>query len=300
MRAGVILLVILGLLVLVASSVCYTVHESEHAIVLHFGRPDPKVRQPGLHFRTPVVDTVQKYDKRLRVYTTQEIQYVLADKKPIIVEAYLCWVIRDPLRFHSAVGRVAEAKRKLGDVASSVLGDEISKYELASIVTTDPEAVPLAQITDRLRTTINGQISEKLGIEVRRFGINRIALPPENTKSVYDRMKAERQRDKRKYEAEGRSEAAKIRARAREAAARIESDAQARATVIRGEGDAEASRIYRDAYSKDIEFYKFWQTLETYKKIFGSETTLVIPTDSELMRYFRLSEVEGSKKGTAP
>jgi membrane protease subunit HflC len=300
MRIGVVVVIVLAVLAVVASSTCYTVHESEYAIVLHFGKPDPQVREPGLHFKTPVVDAVQKYDKRLRVYRTPPITYVLSDKKPIILEAYLCWLIQDPLRFHSAVGQVAEAKRKLRDVASAVLGDQISRYELSQILTTKTDAVQLPKIAEQLRVAINKTVVDELGIEVQRFGINRMALPAANERAVYDRMKAERQRDATKYQAEGRAEADKIRANARELAAKIESDARARAITIRGEAEAEAARISQKAYSKDIEFYKFWKTLETYKRIFGSETTLIIPTDSELMRYFRMSAVEQPQKDAGP
>ncbi|MFO7898820.1 MAG: protease modulator HflC [Planctomycetota bacterium] len=323
MRHGLILLILLALLALVATSVFYTVNEREHAIRMRFGKPGDKPVSPGLHVKWPVVDTIQKYDRRVRVFTTRDITQTLQDKKTIILQAYLCWEIADPLRFYEAVRYERQAKQKINDIAYSALGNMVSQYPMSRLIVVQGEpiiegtseaeepgpdrsgsesdsgqATVLPQIEARMREYMHKRLHTDYGIKVTRFGINRLALPEANEKSVYDRMRKERERAAEKYRAEGRSEAASIVAKAHRAAREIEAKARKESEEIIGEGEAEATRVYQEVYRKDPEFYQFWKTLETYKKIFGSETTLVIPSDSELMKYFRMSGIETPTRKT--
>ena len=296
MRTGLIVIVFLALAALVGSSMFYVVDEREHAILMYFGRPAERAVGPGLHFKWPIINTVQKYDRRLRVFATPAITQTLQDKKTIILQAYLCWRISDPLRFYESVRYLREAEQKLNDIASSALGSIMGRYPITSIISVEAGQVRLAQIEREMRDYMTTALSDTYGITVERFGISRLALPEANQRSVYERMKTEREIAATKYREEGKSEAKQIRAAAEERANNIESQAAAEAKRIRGEGEAKAAQIYRDAYSKDLEFYRFWRTLETYKKIFGAETTLVIPADCELMKYFMMPSLNRTPK----
>ena len=296
MKGGMIVLLCLALLAAVCSSMFYTVNEREHAILMYFGKPRPEPIKPGLRFKWPMVNTVQKYDRRLRVHVTKAITQTLKDKKTIILEAYLCWRISDPLKFYESVRYVTEAQQKLNDIASSALGSRISEYPITAIISTDKGKVKLGEIERKMREDMAGTLGDTYGITVERFGFNRLALPVANERTVYDRMKSERAVAANEYKTDGQREAEVIRARAKQAADETVARANAEATGIRGEGEAKATQIYRDAYSQDPEFYEFWRTLETYKKIFGSETTLVIPPDCELMKYFKMSGVKVPEK----
>ena len=296
MKGGMIVLLCLAVLAAVCSSMFYTVNEREHAILMYFGKPRPEPIKPGLRFKWPMVNTVQKYDRRLRVHVTKAITQTLKDKKTIILEAYLCWRISDPLKFYESVRYVTEAQQKLNDIASSALGSRISEYPITAIISTDKGKVKLGEIERKMREDMAGTLGDTYGITVERFGFNRLALPVANERTVYDRMKSERAVAANEYKTDGQREAEVIRARAKQAADETVARANAEATGIRGEGEAKATQIYRDAYSQDPEFYEFWRTLETYKKIFGSETTLVIPPDCELMKYFKMSGVKVPEK----
>ena len=79
-------------------------------------------------------------------------------------------------------------------------------------------------------------------------------------------------------------QAAKIRAETDKQVSAILSAAYRDAERIKGEGDAEAARIYAEAYSKDAEFYKLTRTLESYKKFLDEKTTVVLSSNSELLK----------------
>ena len=57
------------------------------------------------------------------------------------------------------------------------------------------------------------------------------------------------------------------------------------AQEIKGEGDAEAIRIYGEAFGKDPQFYEFVRTLETYEKTIDDNTTLILPSTAEILKY---------------
>jgi len=291
-----IALLLVAVIAAALSSVCYTVNESQVAILMYFGKPEPKPIRSGLHFKWPIINTVKKYDRRLHVHVTNPITQTLKDKKTIILQAYLCWRIADPLRFYESVNGIQAAQQKLNDIASSALGSRISEYPITAIISTEPDKVKLAQVESEMKTHMAREMKGEYGITVERFGLNRLALPVANEWTVYDRMKSERAVAANEYKSDGEREAKVIRARANQAAHKTVNDAEAEATCIRGEGEAKATQIYRDAYAQDPEFYQFWRTLETYKKIFGPETTVVIPPDSELMKYFMSPAVSAPEK----
>jgi membrane protease subunit HflC len=98
-------------------------------------------------------------------------------------------------------------------------------------------------------------------------------------------MQAERQRIAQKYRSEGEEEAMKIRAAADMEKSKILSEANKEAKKMRGEADAEATRIYAQAFEKNHDFYKYLRTLESYEKILNEKTTIILPEDSELLKF---------------
>jgi membrane protease subunit HflC len=125
------------------------------------------------------------------------------------------------------------------------------------------------------------------GIDVQYVKVKRIRLPEQNLESVFQRMRTDRQRIAKKYRSEGEEEAIKIRADADKEKRDILARAYRDAEMIRGEGEAEAAGIYASAFSRDPGFYKLTRTLQAYEKFLNSKTTVVLSTDSELLRLFK-------------
>jgi membrane protease subunit HflC len=115
----------------------------------------------------------------------------------------------------------------------------------------------------------------------------RADLPEQNEKHVFDRMRAERERQARQYRSEGKEESQKITAKADMERSIILAKANKEAEQTKGEGDAKSIKIYADAYTQDIEFYEFLRSLEAYKKSLKEGTTLVISPDSKFLKYIQ-------------
>jgi len=225
------------------------------------------------------------------------------DKNPIIMACYICWKVADPALFFQRVKNVENASQKIGDMVNSQLGGVLGGYDLDSIINVDPEELKLEEIEERVAQNTRDKARDEYGIEMVRMGVRRLSYPAIVENSVYNRMRAEREKEARKFRAEGSEEAAKIEAQTDLEVKRLLAEAYRDAQILKGEGDREAMRIYAEAYGQDQEFYEFLKSLDIYKKTLKENTTLILSTDSELFRYlnFRPEGPVGSGgQGGAP
>jgi membrane protease subunit HflC len=239
-----------------------------------------------LYLKLPgFLQKVDRFDLRTVSYETQPIQLLLGDKNPIIVSCYIAWAIKEPLLFFQSVGYSQNAVQKLSDMVTSQLGIVLGDYYLGNIINIDPEQVKLIEIETRLRDNSNSSAQDKYGIHIAKIGIKRIAYPAIVIEAVYNRMKSERNKEAAKLRAEGKEEGMNIRTEADKRAKEIEAEAYKQSQILRGEGDRTAMNIYAEAYSQDPEFFDFLKSLETYTNILSKNTTLILSTDSELLKY---------------
>ena len=218
------------------------------------------------------------------MYQTTSIELLTLDKKSISLDYYGTWKIVDPVLYLKTVKNQSGAEARLLDVFSSSLGVQLGKYNLDQLVNTDDEMLRLDQMVADTVTYAKDRASE-YGIEVVDAQIRVLNFPNANKQSVYDRMSAEREQMAQKYRAEGSEEASKIRADAEKEQQIILAEAYKQAQQIMGEGDAEAIRIYGEAFQRDPEFYEFIRTLETYEKTIDGNTTLILPSTAEILKY---------------
>ncbi|UCC97518.1 MAG: protease modulator HflC, partial [Phycisphaerales bacterium] len=255
-------------------------------IVTQLGRPVRDVNQPGLHFKTPLIQKVRRFEARVMEYDAAAANIMTDDKKYLVIDNYARWKIIDPLKFYQTVGSEFGAQERLDDIVFSELREEIARHSLTEIV-----SVNRKQIMDKVAEQCN-QKADDYGIQVIDVRIKRADLPQEVRQSVYDRMKAERERIAKKYRSEGEEEAVKVRAQTDKDKTILLADSYMLAETTKGKGDAEAVKIYAQAYEKDPEFYSFVRTLEAYGNSLGEGTTIVLPGDSEFFKYFSPPEDE--------
>lgn len=261
----------------------FAVPETEFAIVTQFGQPMRTITAAGLHAKFPY-QSLLRFDRRLRVYNPRPSEFLTKDKKNLVIENYVCWRIKDPELFVKAVGDTTAAEMRLHDIVWSGLSAALGSYDLESLVNATPESLHGEELMETLSRLTDRRALEQYGIEVVDVRIKRLNLPEQNKQSVFARMRAERERIARQYRAEGEEQALKIRADADRQKEEILSAAYRDAEKIKGDGDAQSTRIYGAAYSRDPQFYKLVRTLESYKKILDDKTTIVLSSDSELLR----------------
>jgi membrane protease subunit HflC len=273
------LVVIIVIIVAALATSMFTVDETEQAIVTQLGKPIRDVNQPGLHFKIPFIQKEHKFEARVLEYDAAAAKIITDDKKHLVIDNYARWKIIDPLKFYQTVGNEFGAQSRLDDIVFSEMREELARHTLTEIVSVNRE-----QIMDKVAAQCNQKAAD-YGIQVIDVRIKRADLPQEVTHSVFERMKAERQRIAKKYRSEGEEEAVKIKAQTDKDKTILLADSYMEAEKTKGEGDAEAVKIYAQAYEKDPEFYSFVRTLEAYPKSLDKGTTIILPGDSEFFKY---------------
>ena len=271
--------VLLIVVVIVLASSLFTVDETEQAIVTQLGRPVREIKQPGLHRKIPFIQKVHRFEARVLEYDADARNIFTDDKKTLVVDNYARWKIIDPLKFYKIARNMSNAQSLLDDIIYSEIREELARHTLTEIVSVNRQAImeKVAEQCDRK--------AGDYGIKVIDVRIKRADLPVEVTHSVFARMKAEREKEAKKYRSEGEEKALEIKADADKQKTILLADAYEQAEKLKGDGDAEAIKIYADAFERDPEFYSFVRTLEAYEKSLGKGTTIVLPSDSEFFQY---------------
>ncbi len=286
-RVVIPVIALLIVLVIVGMSSVFTVHQTENALVLQFGRPVRPVTEPGLQFKVPLVQDVLYFDKRILDLEPPQEEVIAADQKRLVVDSYARYRIADPLQFYQLVSTEANANTRLSSIINSALRRVIGNVPLASVV-----AEKRAAVMQQVRDEVNSQ-AKLWGMDVVDVRIKRADLPAENSDAIYQRMQTERKREAAQFRGEGKREAQKIRANADRQVVEIKAKAQQQAEILRGEGDAQSIAIYADAFNRDKDFFALYWSLDAYRRsLANSDTTLVLSPDSEFFRFF------GSVSGT--
>jgi len=275
----------------------FTVDVTELAVVTQFGNPVAVVTEPGLRTKIPLVQQVRRFDARLQVLEPQQAEFLTKDKKNVVVNYFAVWRIADPLQYFRALPSEAAARSQLTDVISSEVGAALASTPFDELVNTDGDKRRLRGMVRTIRDTVAPSVRERFGVEVLDLDLRRLSFPDQNRRSVFERMRAERERIARGFRSEGEEQARKIRAEADREESRILSEAYEKAEILRGEGEAEATRIFGEAIARDPEFYEFTRTLQAYRTFLDDQTTLILPSDSELMRLLT-DGLHDAKQGT--
>lgn len=274
---------VLALLVIVGAFSVFTVEQWQKAILFQLGRVVRSDYLPGLQFKLPVVQNVEKFDARLQTLESEPELYLTSEKKNVLVDSFVLWRIKNVESFYTATGgSIARAGARLGEIVRKGLKDEFGKRTIQEVV-----SGKRSDIMDILTVTANTQ-AEPFGIEIVDVRVKRIDLPSEVSSSVYQRMQAERQRVARDFRSRGEEEAKRIRARAEKEREFILADAERDAQRIRGEGDGLAADTYAKAYGQDAEFYAFYRSLGAYRASFDSPSDVILlGPDNDFFRYFK-------------
>jgi len=297
-------------LLTVFSGAFYTVGETDTVILTQFGRPigDP-VTEPGLHWKTPFVQEVNRIEKRVLEFDGPATQMPTKDKTYIEVDTFARWRISDPSTWYVALRDERSSQSRLSDIIGSEVRTAVASHELIEIIRSDKARVvpPEQQGAGGavLRTARRGRLElekdilaaaqpklKSLGIELLDVRLKRVNYYREVLPSIYSRMISERMQIAQRFRSEGEGEAARIHGRKERDLREVESTAYRTVQETRGAADAEATRIYAAAYDKSPEsreLFTFLETLQTYRTVIGGTTSLVLSTHSDLFRLLKQS-----------
>src|SRR4030065_896075 len=280
------ILILIGFIFL--SNATFTIDEKEQAIIPQFGKYIRTIKEPGLYFKIPIIQTLHLFEKR--VLTTDAlaaVEYIPLDKKRVVVDYFSRWKIEDPLEFYRSVRTEAGALARLEDILVARLRQEIAKHPFIGFIREERE-----KIVETVAKDAHEQ-AKRFGIKIIDVRIKRADLPKDVQASVYARMQAARHRISQRYRAEGEERSREIKAQTDKEKEIILAKAYEPQMKLFGEGDGRATDIDASSYEQDAEFYSFLRRLQTYEKLFEGKTTILIESDSELLKYFRSPRASG-------
>ena len=272
-----------GLTVLVffmVTNTFFTVSETEQALVNQFGRNVRAISTPGLHWKIPLLQETVMYEKRIQSVDPPAEEIILSDRKRLVVDTVTRYRIVDPLQFFQTVATVRTAEERLVGFIRSALRSVVAKVPQTEIL-----SGKRVELMNRIRDNVQSQ-AKGIGIEIIDVRIRAADLPQSVLSDVYRRMESERRQEASLIRAEGEEKALKIRASADRERTIIISEAEREAQIIRGQGDATAIKTYADALQANPEFYKFYRSLDAYKKsLSGNNTTIILNPDHPFLKY---------------
>jgi membrane protease subunit HflC len=307
--------VLLGLVLLLS---LFTVRQTEQVIITQFGRPmGEPITEPGLHFKLPFIQEVNRIDKRYLAWDGPMVEMSTKDKTYIQVDTFARWRITDPMQYFLRLRDERSAQSRLEDILGSETRTVVARHELIEVVRTEKQRKPLqdenaaatlsgvgalgvlrpiqfgrAELEKNIFESAAPKLAE-FGIELLDIRIKRLNYNPEVLERIYQRMISERLQIAQRFRSEGEGEAARISGKKDRDINEIESTAYKRVQEIRGESDAKATEIYARAYTQKpqaADFYRFTKSMETYRKIIGSEATVVLSTNSDLFSLLKRIE----------
>lgn len=274
-------IVIIIFVLLILSGSVFILDHRQQALIVQFGEVVDVRSEPGLNLKVPMLQDVVLYDNRILDINMEPQEIIALDRKRLIVDAYAKYHITDPLKYYQSVRNDDGLASKFRPVLESMVRNEIGRVKLVNLISTERTSV-----MEAIKENAN-KVAGNYGIEVVDVRIMRTDLPQENGKAIYERMKAQHEKEARQTRAEGVEEALKITAGSDKDAKIIMADAKKKSEIIRGGADATAAKIFADAFNRDPEFYSFYRSMQAYKKtIAEKDTKVVLSPDSEFMRYF--------------
>ena len=284
----VILIGIVFFLTILAYNSLFFVEQRVQTLILQFGEPIRVIQEPGLNFKIPLAQNIVKFDKRILLFDNNSEEIIAADKKRLIVDAFVRYKIIDPLKFYQTVRFEAALNNRLGSVVNNSLREVLGKVPLEAV------------ISDR-RELLMKEVSELVSVRATQFGISieevrikKADLPSENSEAIYRRMQTERQQEAAQIRAVGNEKARFITAESEKQKTVLLAEAQRDSDILRGQGEAEKNRIMGKAFSQDPDFFAFYRAMQAYSKALSEgDTTMVLSPKSDFFEFF--GNTEGNK-----
>jgi len=277
-----VLSILVAALLLLGGNALFTIQQGETGVVFRFGEIVKTDLEPGLHFKMPFVNNVRKFDARLQTLDSSAERYLTSEKKNLLVDSFVEWRIRDTKKFYTSMnGDIRLANLRLAQIIKDGLRSEVGNRTVQEVISQDRKVI-VNKIIEQTRVSVSD-----FGIDVVDIKVKRVDLPQNVSESVYQRMEAERNRVAKDLRSQGAEAAERIRADADRQRTIIIADAYRDAEIVRGEGDAKSAEIYANAYSKDSEFYSFYQSLNAYQESFNNKyDMMIVDPKSDFFKFF--------------
>ena len=281
----VILLSFIVVLTVLAYNSLFFVEQRVQTLILQFGEPIRVIKEPGLNFKIPLAQNIVKFDKRILLFDNSAEEIIAADKKRLIVDAFVRYKIIDPLKFYQTVRFEAALNNRLGSVVNNSLRAVLGKVPLEAVIS-DRRELLMQEVSELVSAR-----ATQFGISIEEVRIKKADLPSENSEAIYRRMQTERQQEAAQIRAVGNEKARFITAESEKQKTVLLAEAQRDSDILRGEGDAKKNKILGKAFNQDPDFFAFYRAMQAYSRaLTEGDTTMVLSPKSDFFEFFGNAE----------
>lgn len=300
MKKKFIIIPVVILIALILFSMCtFKVGEKQFVVARQFGKIISTTEEPGLHIKSPLY-SMTHISASKHMYDIKPSEIITADKKTMLVDAYVLWEVTDPIRYIQSLNaseKTAEGRidilvyNAIKTVCSNTTQETLIASRDGHLEATDEAGelmIKNVNLSDKFLKQLNDQ-DAAYGIKISAINIKVLDMPDENKNAVYNRMISERENIAASYTAQGESEAKIIRNTTDKEIAIILSEAEAEAEKIVAQGEAKYMSILSDAYNdkSKADFYLFRRSLDAAKaSLVGGNKTLFLDANNPLVSIF--------------
>ena len=309
-----IVLIIFVAAVVLANSIVIT-HQNQFKLIREFGRVEKVISEPGFSLKTPFIETAENVPSEVLLYDLPQSDVITSDKKTMIVDSYVLWKVKDPLKFAQTLScSVSSAEDRIDSIVYNATKNTISNMKQDEVIQSRDGKIDISQdaadaaaksndievedddegktkitsLTDSIMKQINN-VEDQYGILIITVDVKKLDLPDDNKQAVYTRMISERENIAAQYTAEGKSQAQIIKNTTDKEVAIKLSDAKAKAAATEAEGEAQYMKTLSDAYSDPdkADYYSYVRALDALKNsITGGNKTVMLSEDSPIVKIF--------------
>mgnify|MGYP001029340582 FL=1 len=276
------------------------IREGECGVILRFGAVRKEVTDAGLYMKLPwPFESVVKYDARKQYLESNKLETTTKDKRNVILQSFVVWSVADPVVYHNSVGTQGSVESYIKDQVFSATNSTLGAYNLTALVSLEKEEIRFNEIQTEIFNRVKEKCEANYGIVINDVSILRLSLPDTNLESVFEQMRADRQKDIDIILANAYKESNRITSEADSEASRINGEGVTEAAAIKAETEKAVARIYAEAQTANIELYKFLKNLDAVVASVNSSTILVIKTTDPpfnvLKEYADSLDIEGDQ-----
>ncbi len=255
--AGIFLLMLIAFAFVL--SAVYTVDQTEMAVVKQFGKVH-KITGPGLHFKIPVIQTVDKYYVGVRTLN-------LVGKEDVVA------LSNDGLEIHMDISVQTAIKPEIVETIAKTFRNPqyLETWKIATVRATIRDVIAKYQATDlygEKRKSVEADITRELEKELSKYyyvkavWIRKITLPQRVKEAIEAKIQAQQEAERMKYIVQREK-------------------LEAERKKVEAEGIAQANAIIGESLRKNPEYIQ-WYFMKSLEEMAKNPNTifLVVPIPS--------------------
>ena len=309
-----IFILVIVVVVIVGSQALFVVDQTQFGVVTRFGEIQRTIREPGLKVKTPFIESVNRFDKRLLRIDVPAESMPDKDQQFLEIDAYVRYRINDPRKFLERLRDEFTAADRIGRIVISELRRVVAgsdRTEIIGGIAQSQEDGTLIVIPNRTSEGVEtredltrqvlegsnavvGSIENDFGIDIIDVRIKAADFPGTVEQTVFNRMRTERDVQAQRLRAEGAELNLTITTDVDRQVTIVLAEADRTANRLRGEGEAEAIRILAEALEEDPEFFAFRRSLEAYTNFLTEKSTIVLSSQNDLFKYLESPNPPGN------